>query len=721
MSAAKRTRVVFLWHMHQPPYRSPLSGEYLLPWVLLHAMRDYYDMPLLARETDGARMTFNLSPSLVQQLEDYAAGTNRDVFLAAAMRPPADLTPEGRRFLVENFFSVHPETMLKPHERYAQLADKLRTAPSPEARVARFDDQELMDLQVWFFLAWAGRSLRRDPRVAELLRRGRDFRQEDKHLLREAVLEQLRRTLPLYRELQDEGRIEVSTSPMYHPILPLLVSMESALEATPELRLPLSRFGYARDAGEQVHRALRFAAEKWGRPVAGLWPPEAAVSQPVLRTLGEEGVRWVAADEKVLARSLAASGTPRARGETLYTPWRHGDTTLFFRDAVLSDLIGFVYSRWETGTAVDHFVSELAKASARSSLDSPVVTIAMDGENAWEYYVNDGYDFLEVLYRRLARDDRFELTTPSAILEEGEACPVLERVSAGTWIDGTFATWIGDPVKNRAWEHLSSARATAASSLVHRRLEPRETDELVDLLHRAEASDWFWWMGASHSSAYDVEFDLLFRQHLKAIYRKVGQQAPPELDWPLSRPTGSLSRVELPVHRISPAITGKRDGYYKWLSAGRAELVQGFFHRPRTVVSRLLFGFDAERLYFEIESHRPLGPLMRERRVSFHLTFVNPVHREIRLWVDAGGRERVTCLETGKDCPLSELAAGSVLELALPFALMEADGVPAGPGTLVELYVIVARKGMEMERFPQTENVVFTIRGEELDVENWHV
>jgi hypothetical protein len=338
---------------------------------------------------------------------------------------------------------------------------------------------------------------------------------------------------------------------------------------------------------------------------------------------------------------------------------------------------------------VDHFVSELAKASARSSLDSPVVTIAMDGENAWEYYVNDGYDFLEVLYRRLARDDRFELTTPSAILEEGEACPVLERVSAGTWIDGTFATWIGDPVKNRAWEHLSSARATAASSLVHRRLEPRETDELVDLLHRAEASDW--------------------------------QQAPPELDWPLSRPTGSLSRVELPVHRISPAITGKRDGYYKWLSAGRAELVQGFFHRPRTVVSRLLFGFDAERLYFEIESHRPLGPLMRERRVSFHLTFVNPVHREIRLWVDAGGRERVTCLETGKDCPLSELAAGSVLELALPFALMEADGVPAGPGTLVELYVIVARKGMEMERFPQTENVVFTIRGEELDVENWHV
>lgn len=711
---------MLLWHMHQPPYKSPLSDEYLLPWVLLHAMRDYYDMPALASRFDRIRPVFNLVPGLLLQIEEYANQSAKDVFLRVALKEPSELTRDERAFILDNFFSVHPETMLRPYPRYAELADKAVSLRGLDQLESRFSDQEIMDIQVWFFLTWTGFSLREDERVKALFQKKKDFSQVDKQELKGAVLDQLVRITPQYAELHSGQRIEVSCSPMYHPILPLLVNTSSALEALPRMRLPAVPFAFPEDAVRQVTAGLAYMAERLGSPVKGMWPPEGSVSSEVLRIMDRSRVDWVATDEKVLFSSL--NGTRGSREDLLYTPWRMGSTAIFFRDSTLSDLIGFLYSRWDLNTAVRHFSAELAKAAAASNLRNPVMTIAMDGENAWEYYVHGGMRFVERLYQELSTDDRFEVVTPSQVLAEGGDFPVLDRVAAGSWIYGDFSAWIGDPVKNMAWEQLTSARTAVDMVLRKNRLAPHELAELTDLVMRAEASDWFWWFGEGRTSRNDPQFDLLFREHLKAIYRKVGMHPPESLDWPLEPHHRSPAGVQLPLHLISPEITGRKDSYYKWLSAGWVESTHGFMHGPRRLVRRMNFGFDTKRLYFMWETEEPAERLMKLRRVSVVLHFVKPVHRDFRLYMDSQGDLRAVQLDTGQRCDHIEAQAHLVLEAAVPFFELETPGGgPVGPGSVVEVYTVITRKGREVERIPLMENIVFTIKGKELDAENWHV
>jgi len=499
-------------------------------------MRDYYDMPEIASRFDRVTPTFNMVPGLLLQIQEYAreeaAG---DLFFRMAMKHPEELSQHEKSFLVENFFGVHPDTMLRPYPRFAELAGRAGVfdgGPNAESVLPGLCDQDLADLQVWFFLSWTGRTLRKDPRVAELLTKGRDFSQDDKEQLRQAVCDLLARIIPLYRDLAFDGQIEVSCSPMYHPILPLLVDTDSALEAMPDMNCPAARFSFPEDARRHVSQGLDLISGLMEQRVAGMWPSEGSISTRVLQMLDSEGVRWIATDEKMLFAGLKERTESRA--DLLYTPWKFGDTALFFRDARLSDLIGFEYSRWDPEAAVRHFLEELATASLSSRLREPVITISMDGENAWEYYVHGGMRFVELLYRGIQEDDRFELVSPSEVIADG-AFPTLDRVGAGSWIDGTFSTWIGDPVKNMAWEHLTSARNASRCFLQKNRVGDRERAELMDLVMRAEASDWFWWFGEGHTSRHDPEFDLLFRQHLQAIYRKLGESPPDALSRPVQR------------------------------------------------------------------------------------------------------------------------------------------------------------------------------------------
>jgi alpha-amylase/alpha-mannosidase (GH57 family) len=720
LSSPGRTRIVFIWHHHQPSYRDPISGEYILPWVLLHAMRDYHDMPLLAARYEGVRTTFNLVPGLLEQLEEYAAGTARDGFLSVAMKDPAELSEFERRFLIENFFSGHFETMIRPYPRYAELEMKRRVAAENGFLTSRFSDQDLMDLQVWFYLSWCGDSLCKDPRVNRLFLRGKDFTQEDKLALRQAVLDLIAETLPLYRKLAAEGRIEISTSPLYHPILPLLVSTDSARTVRADIPLPPQVFCHPSDARYQVAKARDAVSQRFGQPVSGLWPPEGALDQTVLTMLEQEGVLWTATDERLLARTLNREEDGEFRSSSLHQPWQAGKVMVLFRDARLSDLVGFVYSRWNPETAANHFISELEKTAARSQVDNPVITVALDGENAWEYYLHGGYRFLSELYRLLGQDDRFEMVTPQQLLGTGP-WPELPAMACGSWIDGNLETWIGDPVKNQAWEYLTAARTVMTTHLGHSGCEAREHDELMDLVMRAEASDWFWWFGKGHSSRYDPEFDLLFRQHIRAIYLRMALHPPHTLEKPLVPDLQVVSPVEPPVHLIEPTITGKTDSYYKWLSAGRAIPIQGFLHRTRQLVREVRFGFSRENLYFKLEADRRVGPLMRDQRIGYVFHITAPVHLDLRIWHDSAGVIRVVRLDTGADCPHAVAAAESVLEVAVPFLSLTGSAEPVGPDTDVEFYVVVRRRGRDVERFPQTGGVTMTIRGEELDAENWHV
>ncbi len=704
--------------MHQPPYVSPLSGEYVLPWVLLHGMRDYYDMAMLASKFDRVRPTFNLVAGLMSQLEEYSSEKAQDVFLKVAMEEPEKLSPQEKRFLLDNFLALHPDTMIRPYPRFLELAERARYADVEDV-TARFRDPDWRDLQVWYFLAWTGPELRTDPRVAALLAKGRGFTQEDKWNLRAASLALLREILPLYRKLYAEGRIEVSTSPQYHGLLPLLVSSSCAGERASDLRLPPVGFMHPQDAMAQIQRGLGQASRMMERPVVGMWPSEGALSSDVLPMVSGAGARWAVTDEKLLP-ALWDPGRDSRRGDLLYRPWRKGPLTVFFRDAVLSDLIGFSYSRWEPEAAVAHFMAELERAAAECTLEHPVITIALDGENAWEYYVHGGMRFVEALYTAFQEHPRFRVVTPSTLLAEMPGGEELPGVLTGSWIDGTLRTWIGDPVKNRAWEHLAAARRAAHPYLEKSRLGPHEREELLDLVLRAEASDWFWWFGRGHTSVHDAEFDRLFREHIRAIYLKLGMNPPGELDWPLDPGSHVRSRIEPPAHLVSPSITGRSDSYYKWMAAGRVVMSHGFSHRPDPLVEEVRFGFDHERLYFKVRGTGPLREVMSRRRIGVVLRFVRPERLDLRVYLDPRGRVAVARVEGGEGLSGVEAAVESVLEVAVPFELLSGTA-KSDSGTTVEVYLVVTRRGREFERFPAMDNIVFAIRGEDLDVENWHV
>ncbi len=718
MKRGTQARVVFLWHMHQPSYKSPLTGEYLMPWALVHGMRDYYDMAELASRDERVRVAINLVPGMLMQLEEYAAGAVNDLWLGVALKPPASLSPDEKQFLLTNFFNVHPDTMIKPFPRYAELADRAGLARGASSGSANFSDADWGDLQVYFFLSWTGLALRRDPRVAALITKGRNFSQEDKVVLQTSVVDLLQKVVPLYRSLYQQGRLEVSCSPMYHPILPLLVDTMSAREALPDIRMPASPYLYPEDARKQVDRGLQLVSRLMKKPVVGMWPSEGAVSMPVMRLLSDAGVQWIATDEKVLLGSMG----PQAgfRGDLIYRPWKMGKTAVFFRDAVLSDLIGFVYSRWEPELAVEHFLEEVYKAALVSSLENPVITIAMDGENAWEHYIHGGMKFVELLYKRLAEDGRFRMMTPSEVLEEVE-CGQLEGVRAGSWIDGTFRTWIGDVAKNRGWEHLLAARQAVAAFLAKNHVEEETKQALQDVLQRAEASDWFWWLGEGHSSPYDGQFDLLFRHHLKVIYQLVGLEPPEALEQPFDDANVKRVAVQMPVHLVSPRITGSEDSYYKWISAGRVSFAQGFSHRPNYLVREVRFGFDQENLYFKVEASGSMRELMRSKRLDVFLHLVRPEPDGVKIAMKEGGCLEARCGRREGDVESeAEVAVEHSLEMRVPMrCLLRGKGVKVG--AWVEFFVLVMQDGKEIERFPSSDNISFEIRGEELDAENWHV
>jgi len=703
--------------MHQPPYEDPLLGEFVMPWGLVHAMRDYLDMPALCREV-GAAATFNLVPSLLMQMDRYATAKLRDRFLTVTLKPPSRLSEAERVFLVDNFFELHQETMVRPYPRYRELARRARMAPTTEGRWRVFSEADLRDLQVWYFLTWTGDTLRREPAVAALLDRGRDFTEQDKRDLREVVMGFLGRIEACYSEGMAADEIEVSFSPLYHPILPLLAGEETAWVSDSGRPMPLERFRYPQDARAQVSLARAEMSRRMGRPLRGLWPPEGSVSPEVVRMLGEEGVDWIATDSEILAKSLVGG----LSGGALYRPWTYEGVTCFFRDHRLSDLIGFVYSKWDPHDAAAHFIGELMDIADGFPRDCPpVVTVALDGENAWEHYDCGGYRFLRIFYEALLESDRIELTTPSRLLDAGHERGRLEQLATGSWISANFSTWIGDPVKNRAWEVLTAARRTLEQWLEDAAPDESTRIRVMDLAYRAEASDWFWWFGEGHSSSFDSEFDRLFRHHVKALYQAIGLESPPDLDFPLSRPRESAA-VQLPTHRISPALTGRVDSYYKWQGAGLVTLEQGSIHKAKPLLTDMRFGWDDHRLYLSLDGPAPLDEALRKGRV-IELHIHEPVRRDIRIIAGGDGDLLVTCGGCDGHEVGIEMVANNLVELSVPEVIFRREQDERGltPGTYVELYFRVELDGRELERFPFANNLMFQVRGEDMELENWYV
>lgn len=502
-----------IFHMHQPYYSNLLSGRTEVPWVRLHGTKDYLDMVQMLSRYPDIKLTFNLVPSLIEQLEDFTNGRIKDDFFELSFKPADTLTDQEKNFIRANFFMINRDTVIAMFPRYYELY---------LARQAGKDlsTQDLLDLQVWFNLAWIDPYFRHgEPVLRQAVEKGRFFTEEDKREVLEAQTRILENVVPAYDSFQKSGQIEVTVSPYYHPILPLLVNNSIAREANHASTLPGIQFSHPEDARAQVDSACAMYREKFGKKPCGMWPSEMAVSEHILPFFLKQKVRWIVADEAILFRSFKCKKRDTA---LLYQPHtlkrEEGTMAIVFRDRNLSDLIGFKYASMKASDAVNDFLGHLKNIADSFAKKDILVTVAMDGENAWEYFRNDGHEFLELLYERLAEAPYVKTMTVNNYLRQFPQGKNITRLAAGSWIFGEFSKWINNPYKNKFWEYLTLARR----ALEEAKLEGRATDLAIKQMHILEGSDWYWWAGED----YPGYFDHLFRQHLANFYALIDRQIP---------------------------------------------------------------------------------------------------------------------------------------------------------------------------------------------------
>jgi alpha-amylase/alpha-mannosidase (GH57 family) len=580
------TTLCFLWHMHQPFYKDLWTGQYRLPWTRLHALKDYAGMVRLLDEFPAVRQTFNLVPSMLVQILDYANGTASDPFLDVAVTPAEDLTAAQRSFALHNLFQANVGRMIHRFPRYRELY---------ESRAG--STQDLRDLQVLSQLAWFDEDVRaRDPQLMELVNKGRDYSAEDHAVMEHKQRESLAAVLPAYRDAAARRQIEISTTPFYHPILPLIADSEIAGVSHPGVTLP-SRFRYPGDAREQLQRARSYMRGELGVDPAGLWPSEGSVSDEALTLAADCGFKWAASDNEVLARTLHRHADP----ETTYQAyrWQRNDREikLLFRDHWLSDLIGFQYQHARPADAADHFLNQIRQnVQGRDA----IVPIILDGENAWEWYEENGRPFLRELYRRISDDPSMEALTISEALEKFEARPI-SSIFPGSWINANFDVWIGAGEDNTAWEYLLAARrAYEEARDVREEMRELAWEELLI----AEGSDWCWWYGPEHASEQRPDFDQLYRDHLSNVYRALGQKPPDALSVPILKSQPGEFR-QAPKNSIHAAIDGEVTSYFEWLGAGRyrPDPRSGAMHADLPV-REIWYGTDGANLYVRIDAQQ---------------------------------------------------------------------------------------------------------------------
>jgi alpha-amylase/alpha-mannosidase (GH57 family) len=603
-------RVVLLWHMHQPYYKDLVTGEYRLPWVRLHALKDYYGMVRLAEEFPGVHQTFNLVPSLVAQIEEYAAGKARDPFLELASKPAAEMSPEERLRSLQYLFQANPVHVIGRYPRYRDLWERYHGAGEIPARAERFfQNRDLTDLQVLSQLAWFDEFFLQEPEIAALVRKGHDYTREDQEFIIAQEGKLLQRVLPEYIAAAHSGVVELSTSPFYHPILPLLCDTDMGAASSPGRPLPQARFQHPEDAKEQLRRGLDLHERVFGSRPRGIWPSEGSVSEQVLALAHEQGVQWMATDEGVLGRSLDfnfarddSGRLPEKAAEKLYTVYLYekgqARMHLFFRDHTLSDLIGFVYSGMPAKEAAEHLIRNI-KESAKPVIaqgQDAVVPIILDGENAWEYYPQSGREFLRRFYALLQKDPELEAVTASEAIARQQEFGKLQSLVPGSWINANFNIWIGAPEDNHSWDYLAAAHNLFSEHAAHGDAEKHAL--AYEELLIAEGSDWNWWYGPEHHSVNDRDFDELYRKHLANVYQALGAAPPEHLAHPI------YSGVARPVYvpqtaYIHPRIEGDLVRYFAWLGAAMytADRRSGSMHGKQFLLDAVYAGIDEQFLY----------------------------------------------------------------------------------------------------------------------------
>ncbi len=688
-----RVHLAVLWHMHQPQYRDPETGLYVLPWTRLHATKDYYGMVKLFEEFPTLHATFNMVPSLCMQLEEYASGTFNEPWFALAFKKTENLTREDKSELLGRAFQVNHERLMSSWPRFVELYEWSRPAGGAQALIT-FTARDWRDLQVLSQLAWMEEDwFKKDPVVSRLANRGKDFTEKDKEALKAKQLELIALVLPAYREALARGQIEISTTPFYHPILPLLCDSDIARVANPGTPIPRRAFRRPEDAREQLRRAKDYHERVFGKKPVGLWPSEGSVSDQTLAIAADEGFQWFGTDEGVLGRTLNvgffrdSSGMP-ANAEKLYQPWRvqmaGAGITGLFRDHHLSDLVGFVYSRMDGKAAAADLHGRLRHIGETVKSPNPLtVCLFLDGENAWEYYPGNGREFLREFYRRISDDQDFRALTASETIAAAGDIPTTGGIFPASWINANFDVWIGHQEDVTAWDLLWDAREAYAHAVEARAKGWSDpvTDagmaEAQESLLAAEGSDWCWWYGPEHSTANDAEFDALFRKHLTGIYLALGQVAPEELAKPIKRQPERAYQLT-PSTFLNVKVDGRDTSYFEWLGAGvfSPEHRGGAMHGRTYYLRELRYGFEEERFVIRVDCFP--DRLTELEDPEFRITI--GAAEEIIIVVNLErGRMKEFAVEKGRVCLLNPASIAAVafdrtLELAVQKEHLELKG-----------------------------------------------
>ena len=612
-----------IWHQHQPLYYKDDSGVYTRPWVRVHATKDYYDMAATVAKYPNVHVTFNITPVLIEQINDYVNNGAKDEYWVLSEKPAASLTDEDKTFLLTRFFDANYDHMIRVHPGYKRLLDKRVGSSDAEIQKAltTFTEQDYLDLQIWFNLVWMDPDELAVEPLSALVTKDHDFSEADKVIIFSEVKRIMAEVLPIHKELQEKGQIEVITTPLAHPILPLIYNTNEALVGNPQAELP-KQFSYVQDAIAQLNRSVDIYKDTYGVAPKGLWPGEGAVSQDIVPLVGNAGYTWMASGEQVLAASLGIGSFTRDSADTvqeadkLYRPYfvqgradgpiQGPKVMMVFRDSLLSDKLGFTYSQTPGKEAAADFMQRLenirTELKKEGAAGPHLVSVILDGENAWENYDNDGKEFLNALYDDLSKSTTVKTVTPSEYLSMFPEQENLDKLFSGAWFSANYDTWIGEPEETTAWNYLGKVRKFLLDYEQGKKQAPSKAalSDAFNYMYFAEGSDWFWWYGTDQDSGNDAYFDQGFRSLLEKVYTSLGESVPTFLKVPII----AESAVDT-TQKFSGVFTPTIDGVGstgEWDKGAYFPFVGGAQARNEDIASGFYFGVDSKNLYLRVDA-----------------------------------------------------------------------------------------------------------------------
>jgi alpha-amylase/alpha-mannosidase (GH57 family) len=713
-----KLHLAFLWHQHQPYYKN--NGSYLMPWMRFHGTKDYYDMVRILDDFPAIRQNVNLVPSLLIQLEDYVTNGAEDRVLTLSKKPASKLTNEEKKEILHTFFLNTFDRMVKPYPRYMELFQKRGGGQYHPRKfkeiAAQWTDQDWLDLQVWYNLVWVGEYSKYDPPFKAILEKGKKFTENEKKILLDGHLAILKKIIPKHKEVMQRGQIEVSITPLYHPILPLLCDTDIAKVALPAMTLPAKRFVHPEDAELQIQRAVEYYKDVFGVKPTGMWPSEGSVSEEVVTLMAKYGIQWTATDEEVLFNSL-----PQKEHTALYRPYsfhtQHGAVKMVFRDHTLSDLIGFVYAGWGPDDAANDFVQRLhkirdglLKTGGEQALDHALVSVILDGENCWEHYESDGKNFLRTLYWLLSKDNLIQTTTIGDFVshrrtpnDTEERCKRLTKVFPGSWINANFKIWIGHEEDNKAWDLLTTTRDFLMQEEKRKKHNASVIQQAWEEIYIADGSDWCWWFGDEHSTPQADEFDLLFRYHLRRVYQLLDAAVPAVLQRPIRRKFGKFIAYP-PTHQVTPIIDGKRTRQIEWDGAGYFDTLSGgsAMHQVSRCIQRISYCYNATTLFIRLDSAEPLT-----EQHNLSIRFSEPRDVRIEFFRDGLVVRRGGGTWTRGSIYSFAYALDEIFELGISL-----DAIGAAMNDFVAFDVALQFEGKDLESWPKDDVIRFQIKSE---------